>query len=1090
MPEGDSGNVNLRFAVVTSEANASLEKMLRTMERVTVAFDTMQRRATQSSGALTQVVRQQAGAIEQVRIVQGRETVAVQQHTAAQTGDTRARDASAQATRRQQTAIDSATAATTRNTEATRRNAQAARERGAAVIATGGDGSRVGFFGRLFGGGGSSLGVASPLTGHLGARAGRYALGGGVLGGIVGGYAARRGLGAVASVGAAAGLPIAGGLFGVGALGALGTRLNVQEQNELFRIGTVSGIAPGIARDSFLDQSRSRAFQFGVQQGRSPNDYFSALYSSLSAGLSRELAPQVAEATQNVAALTRGDLPTVGATISGLANIYGTSPSRIADLLTQTQFQYQFDNFGELGYGLSYAAPDAAVRGIPVEDLLATIGQLNTKRIPGSQAGTAIRSLLPRLTSPDNVADLDRLSRQQGGPGYAPQFYPSGGLNLPGTFSAASQIYARATPQQQAILSDIFAQRAASAAGALIGDVEGFETGRQILTSSYPGVVQRELRDERGRLPARLASFQAGVTEFFTALTGGVGHDLRRTAAGLFPEAESFSRASDVFAPGEIYRRFADQPEVLQQHIASLYRDVSSQAKRISTRNPVQAQGILDSLTRLDREVQYNGFTLPVLSQNRAVADLAGQRTLVPESFLRDGAARLTLNRLQRIRTQAVKLNEQLFPLSSRELEASASGVGRLTPAQITQYSDFLGDYAPPLPPSLVRSRIQEYSQALQNDDQLGIQFPDARREDFLQFYDQRREVGRLRTLGQTIQRLPGFRPSLDSSLEGLSQAPLEQARQIRAAFPQVQSYNQRVRDFNRTRNRDVFPDPIPIRETFATADDAIADLYRRTLRQQGVLPPSRAESREEFEQRLADIPDLTDAQRAQARSLFDRNESTNRLRDYITTNPESRPLIALLQQVRQQGGSINGPEVQDLLSGTDYNIGQQGFNAALDAVNPRNQVANAKKSAELAQTLILSGVNPALASTLSANPALRNNPAFLRAVKEGASAYDAVNAASRAASTPQGPGRVAADDPTTLFFLEQARLGALGSFDRLAARRRIRGDIDRAFSQGRRADLSGFSASELAELRRSFSVDGQTDPSFSWQCGVPLGHQ
>lgn len=89
--------------------------------------------------------------------------------------------------------------------------------------------------------------------------------------------------------------------------------------------------------------------------------------------------------------------------LSGL-KLDASEMGRVGDVLTGT-FTRANTNLELLGETMKYAAPMAASLGVDIETLSAATGKLGEAGIKGSMAGTALRSILNRLSAPPKAAE-------------------------------------------------------------------------------------------------------------------------------------------------------------------------------------------------------------------------------------------------------------------------------------------------------------------------------------------------------------------------------------------------------------------------------------------------------------------------------------------------------------------------------------------------------------------------------------------------------------------------------------------------------------------------------------------------------------
>tara|TARA_R110001592_G_scaffold104697_1_gene294532 strand:- start:40841 stop:42799 length:1959 start_codon:yes stop_codon:yes gene_type:complete len=182
----------------------------------------------------------------------------------------------------------------------------------------------------------------------------------------------------------------------VGAAAPIATAANVEDAE--IRLRTVinaSDVDAGMAKARAAARDLAQEGFVGLTQA------FDIQYALNSAGLQADVSTAAADIIAKVAKVTAGVPGEVGSVIAGTYNnmaaeMEGTTNEklgRIGDLLTKTQFKFQLDNFGQLGEGMSYAAASAASARIPLEQMVTTLGLLNSSTVTGSRAGTAFAAV-------------------------------------------------------------------------------------------------------------------------------------------------------------------------------------------------------------------------------------------------------------------------------------------------------------------------------------------------------------------------------------------------------------------------------------------------------------------------------------------------------------------------------------------------------------------------------------------------------------------------------------------------------------------------------------------------------------------------
>lgn len=166
------------------------------------------------------------------------------------------------------------------------------------------------------------------------------------------------------------------------------------------------------------------------------------------------------------AAASQTDLGTTADIVSNILSGFSIEAARteeVADILTAT-FTRANTDLTQLGYAMSYVAPQAAVMGVSIEETAAAIGLLSDAGVQGTRAGTGLNAVLLRLAAPTtSAADaMEKLGVNV--------FDAEGRLkSLPAVMREFERGLDGMTDQQRAnALSDIFDSRALSAFNILL----------------------------------------------------------------------------------------------------------------------------------------------------------------------------------------------------------------------------------------------------------------------------------------------------------------------------------------------------------------------------------------------------------------------------------------------------------------------------------------------------------------------------------------------------------------------------------------------------------------------------------------------
>ncbi len=128
-------------------------------------------------------------------------------------------------------------------------------------------------------------------------------------------------------------------------------------------------------------------------------------YQLLSAGLSEEEGVAGSQAVHRLAVAGRADPTETAAVVGTLVNNFGatlegTTEERLGNIthmMLRAQQREQISGIGVLGEGLSESASSAQLAKLPLNELLAGIGLINTAGKTGSEAGTAMKAALDAL---------------------------------------------------------------------------------------------------------------------------------------------------------------------------------------------------------------------------------------------------------------------------------------------------------------------------------------------------------------------------------------------------------------------------------------------------------------------------------------------------------------------------------------------------------------------------------------------------------------------------------------------------------------------------------------------------------------------
>ena len=174
------------------------------------------------------------------------------------------------------------------------------------------------------------------------------------------------------------------------------------------KVAAVSG-----ATGAELDKLREKAREMGAKTKFSASEAADAMNYMAMAGWKTEEMLGGIEGIMNLAAASGEDLATTSDIVTDALTAFGMSASdstHFADILAAASSNAN-TNVGLMGETFKYVAPLAGSLGYSAEDTATAIGLMANAGIKGSQAGTALRSIMTRLAKPtkESQAAMDAL---------------------------------------------------------------------------------------------------------------------------------------------------------------------------------------------------------------------------------------------------------------------------------------------------------------------------------------------------------------------------------------------------------------------------------------------------------------------------------------------------------------------------------------------------------------------------------------------------------------------------------------------------------------------------------------------------------
>lgn len=188
----------------------------------------------------------------------------------------------------------------------------------------------------------------------------------------------------------------------VGAVSIAAIKVGSDFEEGMSKVAAISG-----ATGEDLEKLKEKAMEMGAKTKFSATEASEALQYMAMAGWKTEDMLDGLEGIMNLAAASGEDLASTSDIVTDALTAFGLSAqdsTRFADVLAAASSNAN-TNVSMMGETFKYVAPVAGALGYSVEDTAVAIGLMANAGIKGSQAGTALRSMLSRLAKPtDDVA--------------------------------------------------------------------------------------------------------------------------------------------------------------------------------------------------------------------------------------------------------------------------------------------------------------------------------------------------------------------------------------------------------------------------------------------------------------------------------------------------------------------------------------------------------------------------------------------------------------------------------------------------------------------------------------------------------------
>lgn len=188
-------------------------------------------------------------------------------------------------------------------------------------------------------------------------------------------------------------LPLAG-------IGIAGLKVATDFEKGMSEVKAISG-----ATGKEFEALREQAIDLGASTAFSSGEVASAMTEMAKAGWSTQQILDGMAGVLDAAAASGENLATVSTIVADAITGFGMEAkdsTRVADLLTQAANSGTI-GINDLGESFKYIAPVAGSMNMSIEDVTTAIAAMSMSGIKGSQAGTALRTMLTNLVNPSDA---------------------------------------------------------------------------------------------------------------------------------------------------------------------------------------------------------------------------------------------------------------------------------------------------------------------------------------------------------------------------------------------------------------------------------------------------------------------------------------------------------------------------------------------------------------------------------------------------------------------------------------------------------------------------------------------------------------
>lgn len=202
----------------------------------------------------------------------------------------------------------------------------------------------------------------------------------------------------ISNVGKALSLGVTAPLVGIGVAAA---KTGTEFESQMNRVGAIAG-----ATEEEMKSLEKQALDLGSSSIFSAKEVASAQEQLASAGFTTNQILAATPGLIDMAAVSGGDMGLAAEAASSAVRQFGldiNATGHVADVYAKTAADTNAET-ADMAEAMKYAGPIAGALGIEFEQTAAAIGIMSNAGIKGSQAGTALRGALTRLSNPTKEA--------------------------------------------------------------------------------------------------------------------------------------------------------------------------------------------------------------------------------------------------------------------------------------------------------------------------------------------------------------------------------------------------------------------------------------------------------------------------------------------------------------------------------------------------------------------------------------------------------------------------------------------------------------------------------------------------------------